>query len=73
MTDAQIKVSESYKKRGAKICNGIYMGRKVVVVLPSSQNKFVKCIEVDGYDIYLGGNVLLDNNTVFMSYALKNF
>lgn len=71
MNIKQEAVAKSYERRGAKICNGIYMGRKIIAILPSSQNKFIKCIEVDGYDIYLGGNVILEDETVFRSYSLR--
>lgn len=39
MTNQEIVVN-SFKKRGAKISNATYMGRKVMAILPSSQNKF---------------------------------
>ncbi len=71
MTNQEIVVN-SFKRRGAKISNATYMGRKVIAILPSSQNKFIKCIDSDGYDMYIGGNVILENNYIFMSYSLKN-
>lgn len=74
MTKEQRSVTEKFhSKYDAKIIGGEYMGRGGFAILPSDGNKNVKFINEDGFDVYGGGNIELENGEIFMSYSLKLF
>ena len=72
MTKEQKAVTDKFhSKYAAEIIGGKYMGRRGFAILPSAGNKNVKFINEDGFDVYGGGKIELENGKVFMSYAIK--